>query len=76
MGTHVKALEENGFEVTKLVNLSRHYAKTTAAWYERMMVQQETMTGNLGERTFRAWQIYLAGAAAGFVTHQPGSRLS
>ena len=66
MGTHVKALEENGFEVTKLVNLSRHYAKTTAAWYERMMAQEEIMLAHLGEHTFRAWRIYLAGASAGF----------
>ena len=67
LGAHVKALEENGFEVAKLVNLSPHYGKTTAAWYERMMQHQETMVQNLGEATFRAWQIYLAGSSAGFL---------
>ncbi len=66
LGTHVKALEENGFEVAKVVNLSPHYSKTTAAWYERMMAEKVTMVRNLGEQTFRAWQIYLAGASAGF----------
>ena len=67
LGAHVKALEENGFEVAKLVNLSPHYCKTTAAWYERMMKNQLTMAQNLGEATFRAWQVYLAGSSAGFL---------
>ena len=67
LGAHVKALEENGFEVVRLVNLSPHYGKTTAAWYERMMKNQGTMVGNLGEATFRAWQIYLAGSSTGFL---------
>jgi cyclopropane fatty-acyl-phospholipid synthase-like methyltransferase len=30
-GTHVRALERNGFDVHRAVNLSPHYAKTTAA---------------------------------------------
>ncbi len=62
-GKHVRALEQNGFEVTRAVNLSPHYAKTTAAWYERMMAQKDIMIKNLGPQTFRAWQIYLAGAS-------------
>ncbi|MBW2999531.1 class I SAM-dependent methyltransferase [Candidatus Woesearchaeota archaeon] len=66
LGEHIKALQENGFEVTKLVNLSPHYEKTTASWYERMMANKDTMIKNLGEPTFRAWQIYLAGCSATF----------
>jgi cyclopropane-fatty-acyl-phospholipid synthase len=67
LGDHVKALEENGFEVTSLVNLSPSYAKTTAAWQERMMANADRMRALLGEQTFRAWQIYLAGASQGFI---------
>ena len=67
LGAHVQALEENGFEVVRLVNLSPHYGKTTAAWYERMMKHQVTLVRTLGEATFRAWQIYLAGSSAGFL---------
>ena len=68
LGAHVQALEENGFEVVRLVTLSPpHYGKTTAAWYERMMKHQVTLVRNLGEATFRAWQIYLAGSSAGFL---------
>lgn len=67
VGEHVKALEENGFEVTQLINLSPHYGKTTAAWYERMMASEPVMKKNLGEATLRAWQIYLACCSQGFL---------
>lgn len=60
LGEHVRALERNGFEIIRLVNLAPHYAKTVAAWYERMMANRENMVQLLGEPTFRAWQIYLA----------------
>jgi cyclopropane-fatty-acyl-phospholipid synthase len=66
LGDHVKALEENGFEVVRVVNLSPHYSKTTAAWYERMMQHADRMRELLGTQTFRAWQIYLAGVSQGF----------
>jgi len=66
---HVKALENNGFEVQRMTNLSRHYAKTTAAWYERMMSHKEIMIKNLGEPTFRAWQIFLAGITGAYLNH-------
>ena len=32
-----------------------------------MMKHQGTLVWNLGEATFRAWQIYLAGSSAGFL---------
>ena len=66
IGDHTQALEGNGFAIAKLVNLSPHYCKTTAAWYERMMQDAHLMRELVGERTFRAWQIYLSGASAGF----------
>ncbi|MCB0346751.1 MAG: class I SAM-dependent methyltransferase [Bdellovibrionales bacterium] len=69
VGTHVTALENNGFEVQRLVNLSAHYGKTTAAWYERMMAHKAEMIEALGEPTFRAWQIFLAGISGSFLNH-------
>lgn len=69
LGDHVKALEKNGFEVQRLVNLSAHYGKTTAAWYERMMANRELMIKNLGKPTFRAWQIFLGGISGSFLNH-------
>jgi cyclopropane-fatty-acyl-phospholipid synthase len=65
-GTHVRALERNGFEIHRAVNLSSHYAKTTAAWYERMMARRDDVSAWLGEPTFRAWRLYLAGTSGNF----------
>lgn len=67
LGQHVRALEKNGFQVERVVNLTRHYAKTTTAWYERMMARRETMVAALGEPTVRAWQIFLAGITGSFL---------
>ena len=64
---HIAALTENRFEVIKVINLSTSYAKTTAAWYERFMENKDTIIDRLGLQTFRAWQIYLAGASSGFL---------
>lgn len=66
LGAHVRALERHGFEVQRAVNLSPHYAKTTAAWYERMMERRSDMSAWLGEPTFRAWRLYLAGTSGNF----------
>lgn len=65
-GTHTRALERNGFEIQRAVNLSAHYAKTTAAWYERMMARRDDVAAWLGEPTFRAWRLYLAGTSGNF----------
>ena len=70
VGTHVKALEENGFVVRRMTNLSRHYAKTTASWYERMMAQRDVMVKDLGEPTVRAWQIFLAGITGAYLNNR------
>jgi cyclopropane-fatty-acyl-phospholipid synthase len=67
LGEHVRALEKNGFHVEGVRNLTRHYAKTTAAWHERMMDNAEVMRKNLGEPTFRAWQIFLAGITGAYL---------
>lgn len=70
LGEHVKALEENGFQVNKIYNLSYHYAKTTRAWYERIMEKKETFIEYAGEHTFRAWQIFLAGITGSYLNRQ------
>jgi len=67
IGDHIRALENNNFEVQRLTNLSKHYAKTTASWYERMMVNKEMMVKQMGEPTFRAWQIFLAGITSAYL---------
>jgi cyclopropane-fatty-acyl-phospholipid synthase len=67
-GDHVKALEQSGFHVLRAVNLSPHYAKTTAAWYERFLQNEEVIRSLLNRETFRAWQIYLAGCSGAFTS--------
>lgn len=67
LGEHVRALEKNGFQVEGLRNLTRHYAKTTTAWYERMVQHHEEMARWVGEPTYRAWQIFLAGITGSYL---------
>ncbi len=64
---HVRALEQNGFQIAELVNLSPHYAKTCAAWYERFCSHEQKILTHMDLATYRAWQIYLAGAVGGFL---------
>jgi len=61
LAEHIKALEQNGFQIEKVVNLKPHYGKTLCAWYLRFMQNKERIIKTLGEPTFRAWQIYLGG---------------
>jgi cyclopropane-fatty-acyl-phospholipid synthase len=70
VGDHMKALEKNGFRIMAERNLQAHYAKTTAAWYERMMADEERLRALVGDQTFRAFQIYLSGSSAGFSSRQ------
>ena len=67
-GDHVKALEQNGFQILRAVNLSPHYAKTAAAWYERFLQNEEVIRDLVNRETFRAWQIYLAGCSGSFTS--------
>jgi cyclopropane-fatty-acyl-phospholipid synthase len=67
VGEHVRALERNGFQVDGLRNLSPHYAKTTFAWYERMMAHEETMLRYMEPATLRAWQVFLAGITGSYL---------
>jgi cyclopropane-fatty-acyl-phospholipid synthase len=69
LGDHVRALERNGFQVLGGQNLARHYAKTTSAWYERMMMRADVMRAVLGEPTFRAWRVFLAGVTGNFLNN-------
>ncbi len=70
VGEHYAALERNGFRIMAERNLEAHYAKTTAAWYERMMSDEKRLRALVGDQTFRAFQIYLAGSSAGFSSRQ------
>ena len=63
LSEHIRALEQNGFRITRLTDCSPHYTKTLVAWYERFMANQEYLSEAMGVHTFRAWRIYLGGSA-------------
>lgn len=63
LADHIRALEQNGFRVEKVLNLKSNYNKTITAWYERMMQHRAEIELALGVATFRAWQVYLGGGA-------------
>lgn len=67
LGDHVRALERNGFQLQRVVNLSPHYAKTAAAWYERFIANEMEILKLINPETYRAWQIYLAGCSGAFL---------
>ena len=70
LGEHVRALETNGFHIRRAVDLAPHYAKTTAAWYERFIKSKDEILRLVSGETYRAWQIYLAGNSGSFLTRR------
>jgi cyclopropane fatty-acyl-phospholipid synthase-like methyltransferase len=70
LGQHVRALEKSGFQIERVRNLTFHYAKTTASWYERMMAQRALVEEQLGEPTFRAWRVFLAGVTGSYLARR------
>ena len=70
LGEHVKTLEENGFQVVQVINLTPHYAKTTCAWYERLVADEARFVRHAGASTLRAWQIFLAGITGSYLNRQ------
>jgi cyclopropane-fatty-acyl-phospholipid synthase len=66
--THIlDVLERSHFEILDVEGLRPHYARTTRQWAERLLENAERARTLVGERTFRTWVAYLAGASAGFV---------
>jgi cyclopropane-fatty-acyl-phospholipid synthase len=62
----IRIAEEAGFEVLDVENLRPHYALTCQAWVRRLQERAAECRALVGERTWRAWLLYLAGSAANF----------
>ncbi len=62
----VRIAEEAGFEVLDVENLRPHYALTCQAWVRRLQEHAAECRALVGDRTLRAWLLYLAGSAANF----------
>jgi len=62
----IRIAEDSGFEVLDVENLRPHYALTCQAWVRRLQERAAECRNLVGERTWRAWLLYLAGSAANF----------
>jgi cyclopropane-fatty-acyl-phospholipid synthase len=72
-GGYIPAMSETmaASEKAKLIPadieiLRLHYARTLREWYTRCLANRETIVATYGDRFFRMWTFYLAGATAAF----------
>lgn len=70
IGHVLAALTDGGLEDVDIENLRPHYARTLWAWSDaleaRLAEARAALPGEQGERSLRAYRMYLAGCAMGF----------
>lgn len=70
IGHVLHKLTDSGLEDLDIENLRPHYARTLWAWSDALEANlskaRETLQGEQGERSLRAYRMYLAGCAMGF----------
>jgi len=66
LSTTLRMAEEEGFEVRDVESLREHYVLTLDRWRKRLEARAEEAERIVGEVTYRAWRLYLAGAAHTF----------
>lgn len=64
--------ERSGFEVRDVENLREHYTRTLRAWVANLERNREDAVRAVGEQSYRAWRLYMAGSAQGFRTGRMG----
>jgi cyclopropane-fatty-acyl-phospholipid synthase len=62
----LRVAEASGWEVRDVENLREHYALTLRCWLERFRSSRREIERLTDEKTFRKFQIYLAGSAHDF----------
>jgi len=62
----VGGIERAGFEIVDVEDLRLHYARTTRQWVERLTANAERARALVGERVYRTYLAYLAGASVAF----------
>jgi cyclopropane-fatty-acyl-phospholipid synthase len=62
----VAASEKSRLIVTDVETLRLHYALTLRQWYQRCVTHKDQIVAMMGERFYRMWCFYLAGATAAF----------
>jgi cyclopropane-fatty-acyl-phospholipid synthase len=63
MPKFVEAVTQSPFELLSVHNDRRNYYLTARSWYERYEESAEEVRRRYGERTYRMFRMYLAGAA-------------
>jgi len=63
-----RILSPAGMSVIDVENLRLHYARTLAAWADRFAAAADYVRGTYGDEFHRAWELYLAGSEAAFLT--------
>lgn len=72
VATHVRVLEEAGFEVVDVEALRRHYALTCRAWVRNLEARWDEAVRMSSPGRARVWRLYLAGSALAFERHRVG----
>ena len=72
LATHVRILEEAGFEVADVEALRRHYALTCRAWVNNLERRWDEAVRLSSPGRARVWRLYLAGSALAFEGHRVG----
>lgn len=62
----VPVIERAGFYITDIEVLRLHYAKTLAAWYERVQKNRDAIIALYDERFLRMWEFYIAASQKTF----------
>ncbi|HWW55945.1 MAG TPA: cyclopropane-fatty-acyl-phospholipid synthase family protein [Sphingopyxis sp.] len=60
------ASEKSRLIATDTETLRLHYALTLRQWYARTLAHEAEIVGMMGDRFFRMWTFYLAGATSAF----------
>ncbi|WP_346622720.1 cyclopropane-fatty-acyl-phospholipid synthase family protein [Blastococcus montanus] len=72
LATHVRVLEEAGFEVCDVEALRRHYALTCRAWVRNLEQRWDEAVRLSSPGRARVWRLYLAGSALAFEGRRTG----
>lgn len=66
IGHVLNSMQRGQLEVFDVENLRRHYARTCAIWSDNFEAAASRLKALAGERRYRIWQVYLAGASYAF----------
>ncbi|GAA1006859.1 cyclopropane-fatty-acyl-phospholipid synthase [Acrocarpospora pleiomorpha] len=66
VGTLVREMEDNGFEIRHEENLREHYALTLRDWCRNLDDHWDEAVREVGQGTARVWRLYMAGCIVGF----------